>query len=363
MLIPVLWFVAGLVALIGGAEMLVRSASRLAVAIGISKLVIGLTVVAFGTSAPELAVSIQAGVTGETDIMIGNIVGSNITNTLLILGISALIIPLKVNVALIRLDLPFMIAITILVFLLGLNGFYSFWECLLLSGLLAGYLIFLLRKKGPVDIPVKDGEDVQKHSKVLDFLILIIGFTGLIFGARWIVDSAIIFAEMAGVSELTIGLTVVAIGTSLPEIVISLLAALKGERDIAVGNIIGSNILNFLAVLGVSGMFIPDSIPVQKSLLQVDLPLLIGTSILCYPIFYTGRKIVRWEGALFFALYFAYLFYQFLVSAEHRFLEVFISVMLYFVFPVIVVTVLYALYLEVKKRYRFRNFNHINYRE
>lgn len=363
MLIPVFWFIAGLFALIGGAEMLVRSSSRLAVGIGISKLVIGLTVVAFGTSAPELAISIQAGITGETDIMIGNIVGSNLTNTLLILGGSALIIPLKVNVALIRLDLPFMIAITVLVYILGLNGFFSFWECLLLTGLLAGYLLFLFRKKGPVDVPADDGKKIKEQSKITDAVKLIIGFIGLIFGARWIVDSAIIFAEMAGVSELTIGLTVVAIGTSLPEIVISIMAAFKGERDIAVGNIIGSNILNFLAVLGVSGLFIPEEIPVQLSLLQVDLPLLIGVSLLCYPVFYTGRKIVRWEGALFLSFYFAYLFYQFLISSEHRFLDVFISIMLYFIFPLTVLTIFYALYLEFKKRYRFRNFNHINHRE
>lgn len=363
MLIPAFWFVVGLIALIGGAEILVRSASRLAVGIGISKLVIGLTVVAFGTSAPELAISIQSGVTGETDIMIGNIIGSNITNTLLILGGSALIIPLKVNVALIRFDLPFMIVITVLVYILGLNGFFSFWECLFLSGLLIGYLLFLFRKKGSVDVPVDEEKKIKEQSKIADVIKLVVGLIGLIFGARWIVDSAIIFAEMAGVSELTIGLTVVAIGTSLPEIVISILAALKGERDIAVGNIVGSNILNLLAVLGVSGLFISESIPVQLSLLQVDLPLLIAVSLLCYPVFYTGRKIVRWEGALFLTFYFAYLFYQFLVVSEHHFLDVFISMMLYFIFPVVIITILYDLYIELKKRYRFRNFNHINHRE
>jgi len=260
----ILWFIVGLVALIGGAELLVRSVSRLAVIAGISKLVIGLTVVAFGTSAPELAVSIQAGVTGQTDIMIGNIVGSNLTNILLILGLSALIIPLKVHKTLIKVDLPFLIVITILVYILGLNGFFTIWECLLLTVILAIYLFYLFRQKGDVDIPLAEGEDVKKHSVPKDLVLLVIGFAGLILGARWIVSSAIIFAEMAGVSELVIGLTVVAIGTSLPEIVISLLAAFKGEKDIAVGNIVGSNILNFLAVLGVSGMFIPEAIPIQQ---------------------------------------------------------------------------------------------------
>ena len=358
----ILWFIVGLVALIGGAELLVRSVSRLAVIAGISKLVIGLTVVAFGTSAPELAVSIQAGVTGQTDIMIGNIIGSNLTNILLILGLSALIIPLKVHKTLIKVDLPFLIVITILVYILGLNGFFTIWECLLLTVILAIYLFYLFRQKGDVDIPLAEGEDVKKHSVPKDLVLLVIGFAGLILGARWIVSSAIIFAEMAGVSELVIGLTVVAIGTSLPEIVISLLAAFKGEKDIAVGNIVGSNILNFLAVLGVSGMFIPEAIPIQQSLLDVDLILLIGATILCFPIFFTGRRIVRWEGAVFLVLYIAYLLYQFLIASDHEVLEVFIALMLYFVFPMILLLVTTAFIAETKKRYRYRNFHHINHR-
>lgn len=356
-----LWFIIGLVALIGGAELLVRSVSRLAVTAGISKLVIGLTVVAFGTSAPELAVSIQAGVSGQTDIMIGNIVGSNLTNILLILGLSALIIPLKVHKTLIKIDLPFLIVVTILVYILGLNGFFTVWECLLLTIILIIYLFYLFRQKGDVNIPLAD-DDAKKHSVPKDLFLLVIGFAGLILGARWIVSSAIIFAEMAGVSELVIGLTVVAIGTSLPEIVISLLAAFKGEKDIAVGNIVGSNILNFLAVLGVSGMFIPEAIPIQQSLLDVDLILLIGATILCFPIFFTGRRIVRWEGAVFLVLYIAYLLYQFLIASEHEVLEVFIALMLYFVIPMILLLVTTAFIAETKKRYRYRNFHHINHR-
>jgi len=358
----IFWFIAGLVALIGGAELLVRSVSRLAVIAGISKLVIGLTVVAFGTSAPELAVSIQAGISGQTDIMIGNIVGSNLTNILLILGLSALIIPLKVHKTIIKIDLPFLIAITVLVYLLGLNGFFSFWECLLLTIILVIYLFYLFRQKGEVDIPLADKEVEKNHSVPKDLLLLVTGFVGLIMGARWIVSSAIIFAEMAGVSELVIGLTVVAIGTSLPEIVISLLAAFKGEKDIAVGNIVGSNILNFLAVLGVSGLFIPEAIPVQQSLLDVDMLLLIGATLLCFPVFFTNRRIVRWEGALFLVLYIAYLLYQFLIASDHQVLEVFISLMVYFVFPMALLLVVTAFIAEAKKRYRYRNFNHINHR-
>lgn len=357
-----LWFIVGLVALIGGAELMVRSVSRLAVSAGISKLVIGLTVVAFGTSAPELAVSIQAGVSGQTDIMIGNIVGSNLTNILLILGLSALVIPLKVHKTLIKIDLPFLISITILVYVLGLNGIFTIWECLLLTVILVIYLFYLFRQKGEVDIPLAADGNVKKHSVPKDLFLLVVGFAGLILGARWIVSSAIIFAEMAGVSELVIGLTVVAIGTSLPEVVISLLAAFKGEKDIAVGNIIGSNILNFLAVLGVSGMFIPEAIPIQQSLLDVDLLLLIAATVLCFPIFFTGRRISRWEGAVFLLLYISYLLYQFLVASENEVLDVFMAMMLYFVFPMILILVTTAFIAEAKKRYRYRNFHHINNR-
>lgn len=357
MIEPIIWFVVGLVALIGGAEILVRCVSKLAIISGIPKLIIGLTVVAFGTSAPELAVSIQAGIDGQTDLMLGNIVGSNITNTLLILGISALFIPLKVNKNLIKWDVPIMIAITIFVYLLALNGSITFIECLILSAILVVYLIYLARRKGGGN--PEPSEEVNREFSAISLNLIgtIAGFAALILGARWLIGSALIFAEMAGVSELTIGLTVVAIGTSLPEIVISLAAALKGERDIAVGSVIGSNILNFLAVLGVSGLFIPGAIPVQDVLVSFDLIVLIGASLLCVPIFYTGHKIVRWEGVLFLFFYFSYIFYLYLSSTEHDFLSVFTNFTLYFIIPVVAITVLLLSAIELKKRYRFRNFN------
>ena len=360
---PIIWFVIGLVALIGGAEILVRCVSKLAIISGIPKLVIGLTVVAFGTSAPELAVSIQAGIDGQTDLMLGNIVGSNITNTLLILGISALFIPLKVNKNLIKWDVPIMIGITLIVYLMALSGSISFFECIILSLILLGYLIYLARRRGTAD-PGTVVEVERSFTVIaLNLIGTVAGFAALILGARWLIGSALIFAEMAGVSELTIGLTVVAIGTSLPEIVISLAAAMKGERDIAVGSVIGSNILNFLAVLGVSGLFIPGAIPVQDVLVSFDLLVLIGASVLCVPIFYTGHKIVRWEGLLLLFLYFSYLFYLYLVSADHNFLSVFVNMMLYFIIPVFTVTIIFYSVMEAKKRYRFRNFNHTNQHE
>lgn len=320
---------------------MVRYISKLALKLGISKLVIALTVVAFGTSAPELAVSIQASVDGQTDLMLGNIVGSNISNTLFILGLSALFIPLKVHKNIIKTNAPIMLGVTILIYILSYNGFLGFWECGALIALLIFYLFFLSRKKGNADIPNIQQEETDSGNLLFNILFSLLGFALLITGARWLISSSLIFAEMAGISELIIGLTVVAIGTSLPEIVTSLVAAIRGERDIAVGSVVGSNILNFLAVLGFSGIFAAESIPVQASLLNFDFLVLIGATIACLPIFYTGHKIVRWEGGFFLFFYFSYLFYLFLSSTKHHSLDVFINMMIFFVLPLTVVTVLY----------------------
>lgn len=348
------WFVLGLIALIGGAELLVRSASRLATQFGISKLIVGLTVVAFGTSAPELAVSIQAGINDQTDIMMGNIVGSNISNILLILGIAAIILPLKVNAKLIRVDVPIMISITVLMFLFALSGAISFWECLFLVFLLVVYLIFLIRENKNEDIEIDI--DAKKVHPLLNAFYGIGGLAALIFGARWLVNSAVIYAEMAGVSELIIGLTIVSVGTSLPEIVTSIVAAVKGERDIAVGSVVGSNIFNILVVLGIAGLFIPQSIPVGYELINFDLLILIAASLACMPIFFTGHKIKRWEGALFLSLYICYVAYLYLSSTGHELADLFSTGMLFFVLPLIVITVLSIAGREWKRRQRFKGF-------
>lgn len=351
MISTTIWFIIGLAALIGGAELLVRSSSSLAVRFGISKLIVGLTVVSFGTSAPELGVSIQAGFTGKTDILLGNIVGSNISNTLLILGIAALILPLKVNVKLIRVDVPVMIGVTILLYIFALSGVIHFWESLILVILLGAYLTFLIRENKHTDVEA----EVEKMPTSTPVLIItgIIGLLMLVFGARWLVDSAVIFAEMAGISELIIGLTVVSIGTSLPEIVTAVVAALKGERDIAVGNVIGSNILNILVVLGVTGLIIPTSIPVQPSLIRFDLIILMAASFACLPIFFTHHRIGRFDGFVFLTMYLAYLLYLFLYSTDHALLEAFSNTMIFFVLPLVAVTILSIFGREWKRRRRF----------
>ena len=358
MILPALWFIAGLIALIAGAEVLVKSVSRLAVNAGISKLVIGLTLVAFGTSAPELAISIQAGISGETDLMIGNIIGSNISNTLLILGVGALLIPIKINIHLIRTDFPIMIGVTLLVWIFALNGSISVWECVALSLLLIIYLLFLGRQSGSEYSP---GIKKERKAGTLFFNLggSMAGFLLLIMGARWMVESAVIVAELAGVSELVIGLTIVAIGTSLPEIVVVVAAALKKERDIAVGSVIGSNIMNLLAVLGVSGLFIQGSIPVADVLLKLDLPVLIAASLLCIPVFYTGRRITRSEGGIFLLFYGLYLLYLYLSNTAHELQQLFLAVIPYLI-GVILLIIAVGTVIEMVRRYRFRNFNHIN---
>ncbi|PKO63691.1 MAG: sodium:calcium antiporter, partial [Betaproteobacteria bacterium HGW-Betaproteobacteria-17] len=256
MLMQALMFVLGLVALVIGAEAMVRGASRLAVSWGISPLVVGLTVVAFGTSAPEMAVSVGAALSGTSDLAIGNVVGSNIANILLILGISALVAPLLVHEQIIRQEVPVMIGATLLVVAMALDGGIGRIEAGLLFALVMAYTVFLVvqSRRASKDAEAEFASEIptsqwDRHWGVQAALV-IGGLALLVLGADWLVGAAVVFAKYFGVSDLVIGLTVVAVGTSMPEIATSLIAALRGQRDIAVGNVIGSNIFNLLAVLG-----------------------------------------------------------------------------------------------------------------
>ena len=341
------WFILGLIALIWGAEILVRSSSKLAASLGVSKLVIGLTVVAFGTSAPELAVGIEAGLMNQPDILMGNVIGSNLTNTLLILGLASLIIPLQVHKNLIRFDLPVMITATGTLILLSLNNIITFWECVILFVCLIVYLYALVRFSGKSRLT--DEEIVEAGSPWLSGLLSVGGLVLLIAGARWMVESATIFAQMAGVSELVIGLTIVAIGTSLPEIVTSILAAVRGEKDLAVGGIVGSNILNILSVIGISGLFI-SGIPVQESLLEVEYIILLAVSVLCFPIFFTGRRIKRVEGAIFLTSYILYMFYLYFNSITSAFFPTYVNGIIYGFVPLVILYVFVALWIEFRSK-------------
>jgi cation:H+ antiporter len=301
----------GLVALVLGAELLVRGASKLALMAGITPLVIGLTIVAFGTSAPELAVSVRASLAGAADVAVGNVVGSNIFNVLLILGVSALITPLVVARQLVRFDLPVMLLVSLLAVAFAWDGHVSRLEGGLFLGALAVYLgtLYVLSRREQAqtagDSPVRDALPGWKSLPV--FLLLIgVGLVFLVLGARFLVDGAVGLAQRMGVSDVVIGLTIVAAGTSLPEVATSVVASIRGERDIAVGNVVGSNIFNILAVLGAAACVNPAGVEAAANVVTFHLPVMTAVAILCLPIFVSGAQISRWEGALFLLLYVAY---------------------------------------------------------
>ncbi|HSJ32086.1 MAG TPA: calcium/sodium antiporter [Longimicrobiales bacterium] len=334
----VLLFIAGIVVLVAGGELLVRGAARLAAATGISPLVVGLTVVAFGTSSPELAVSVQASLAGEVDIAVGNVVGSNIFNVLLILGFSAAIVPLVVSAQLVRLDVPIMIGISGLLLLLSLDGLLSRAECMLLAGGLVAYigLQIVLSRRSPYET---EEEPVDTGRPLINILLILAGLALLVLGSRWLVQAAVQIAEAFGVTPLVIGLTIVAAGTSMPELATSVVAGVRGQRDIAVGNIIGSNIFNILAVLGISGAVSPTGIPVSNAALTLDLPVMVAVAVLCVPIF-RKHAITRWEGLLFVAYYVIYAGYLVLDSANHEGLAEYRTLVLTTVLPLTLMTVL-----------------------
>ncbi|PJJ96304.1 sodium:calcium antiporter [Lysobacteraceae bacterium NML91-0213] len=340
----VLLLLAGLAALVLGAELLVRGATRLALATGLSPLVIGLTVVAFGTSAPELAVGIGAARGGVPDIALGNVVGSNITNVLLILGLSALIAPLVVARQLIRVDVPIMVALSLGVLLLARDGVIGIADGLLLVAALVAYTVVQIRigRRDPDAAPGSPAVDLPDGARgwLTNIALVGGGLALLVVGADWLVDAATTIARLLGLSDLVIGLTVVAVGTSMPEIATSVLATLRGQRELAVGNVVGSNIFNLLGVLGITALFAPDGIGVSQAALHFDMPVMIATAVACLPVFFTGHCIRRWEGMLFLGYYVAYTAYLLLDSAGHDALPAYSAVMMLFVVPLTVLTLI-----------------------
>lgn len=317
MLTTILFFTGGLVILIVGAELLLRGASRLAAAFGISPLVIGLTIVATGTASPEIAVSLQAAVNGQGDLTLGNVLGSNIFNILFILGVTSIAAPIVIAEQLIRMDAPIMLAASILVLALALDGNLGLLNSLVLLACLAGYIAFALIQSRRESQKVQN-EYAQEYAAkqarttkntVTNILFIVAGLALLAVGSRWLVDSAVTIARMLRVSELIIGLTIVAVGTSLPEVTTSLMAALKKQSDIAVGNAVGSNIFNLLGVLGMGALLAPGGIPVSGRVLQFDFLVMIFVALVSLPIFYLDNRISRVEGALLFIYYMLYLVY------------------------------------------------------
>lgn len=365
--ITFLLFIIGLVFLIFGADFLVGGASRIAASLGISPLIIGLTVVAFGTSAPEIAVSVMSSFKGQGDIAFGNVLGSNLCNILLILGASAAVSPLIVHQKLVRIDVNVMIAASLLMVGLAWDGSLGRWDGLILALSLAAYLIFSIReakKERQAEVLKEYEEEFGLKDKQTPLawsgLKVLIGLVLLVLGSRWLVNGAVSFAKLLGVSELIIGLTVVALGTSLPELATSMMASYKGERDIAAGNIVGSNIFNLLAVLGIAGLVSPNVIPVASSTFYFDIPLMLAASFACLPIFFTGYRIARWEGFLLLGYYFAYLTYVVLKAQEHDLLPAFNKVMFYFVIPLTVVTFVIVFYRYWKNGDLGKEMSHVN---
>lgn len=343
--------VIGLVLLVLGAEALVRGASSLARRIGLSPLVIGLTVVAVATSTPELAVTTDAALSGATDLAVGNVVGSNIANILLILGLSALVLPLAVRQQVVRVDLPVMLGLSVLLLVLSLDGGIGTIDGAVLLGAIVTYTTVTVirsrrssRAAAATGRPAGDGTgadaepDTPPASLPLSLLLVVGGVALLVGGARLLVSGASSIATDLGVSGLVVGLTVVAIGTSLPELAASVVAVRRGERDLAVGNVVGSNIFNIGLVLGLPAVLAGDGIPVPPAAVSLDLPLMIAAAVALVPIAFTGFVIRRWEGALFFALYLAYTAYVVLAAAEHDTLTGFTTIMVGFVLPLVAIT-------------------------
>lgn len=347
------WLVAGLVALLFGGDWLVRGASRLALLAGMSPLVIGLTVVAFGTSAPELAVSVAASLQGKTELALGNVVGSNLFNMFFILGLTALIVPLSVERRLIRLDVPVMVLLSIMVPIVGWDGTISRADGGLLIVLMLLYLGSLLRgsKRSPESVAVHPEEIAPMlptgfvagrwRKGIVSLAVIVAGLALLLFGSQAIVRGAVDLARLAGMSEMLIGLTIVAAGTSLPEVAASLVAASKGERDIAVGNVVGSNLFNVGMVLGSSAAVSSIGVPVPEAAWERDLFTFVVSALVCLPIFATGRVVSRWEGALLLAGYGLFLTTQILAAVEHPQSDGFDGAVLRLAVPVIL-TVLAA---------------------
>lgn len=297
--------IISLVVLYFGAEWLVGGASSLAARLNISPLIIGLTIVSMGTSAPELVVSIKAAMAGQSALSIGNVLGSNLFNIALILGVSALIVPLTVKRQLLKVDVPVMVGATLLFLIMFIDGKLSFTESLILIILFVGYMVYLFI----VSLKNKDSNEentamirIYKHW-MLDVVLIALGLVGLIYGSDLLVKNAIIIAQKLGMSEAMIGLTIVAAGTSIPELATSLVAAVRKQSDIAIGNAVGSNTFNLLLILGTAGVIYPIETP---DINIVDSLFMLGISALLWVFMKIGTKINRVQGMIFLLAYVGY---------------------------------------------------------
>ncbi len=312
MVFSTLVLLAGLVLLIVSGDFLVRGASSLALRFRISTLVIGLTVVAFGTSAPELFVSIRAALEGTPDITMGNVVGSNICNLALVLGVTAMIRPIQVHNDSLKIDWPVTMAASLLLYLFMQGWYISWYEGALFVVLLIVYITFLIRKSRKENIGQQALEDVvdtklPSNAPWKDVMFLGLGIAGLYFGSEWFVGGARELAAYLGVTDRVISITVVAVGTSLPELVTSAIAAFKKESDLAVGNLLGSNIFNIFSILGITSII--KEVYVNSTILNVDMLWMLGITFVVLPMMLTQRTISRLEGGVLLSVYCIYTYF------------------------------------------------------
>ena len=300
---------AGLFLLTTAADWLVRGASSLARRLGVSSLVIGLTVVAFGTSMPEFVVSVDASMAGNSGIAVGNVVGSNIFNIAFILGIAALIQPITCSRTVIRRDVPVMIMVAALMWYLSLDGLISRVEAAVFFALLIIYTVYSYVKARGEVAPEETASGSEPETAVSmslkgEIWLIVTGLVAMIAGSKLLLQGSVAIAKNAGISDEVIGLTLIAAGTSLPELATSVVAALRGQSDIAIGNVVGSNIFNILGILGLAGMILP--LDVSQHMANIDCPYMFVVSLACLPIMRSGFSISRFEGVLLIASYVFY---------------------------------------------------------
>ncbi|HCF63091.1 MAG TPA: calcium/sodium antiporter [Ferruginibacter sp.] len=315
---PLVIFIGGLIIILLGAEFVLRSSSRIAAMMGIRPIIIGLTVVSIGTSMPELAVGITAVSEGYGSLAVGNIAGTNMLNILFILGLSAALKPLPLHQLSIRLDVPVMIGAAVILFLMALDGMISRIEGIFLFLAAIVYVVVLIRMSKKESVSLKKEYEEEYSTKALlkkpgtlaitgNSVLLIVGIGLSVFGANLLVDGSVDIALSLGVSEALIGLTIVAIGTSAPELATTIMATIKNDRDVAIGNLIGSSISNILVILGLTTIASPHGVDVSKDILWLDLPLAAAVAIACYPVFRSNKMVSRTEGIVFVSLYLVYL--------------------------------------------------------
>lgn len=312
------WFLAGLVVLAVGSEVMVRGGSGLASRLGVSPIVIGLTVVSIGTSMPELAVGVIAVGERSGALAVGNIAGTNVVNVLLILGLSALLVPLALKMRTIRSELPVMAGVAVLLWLLASDGRLTRLDGVILVACAMIYTVGVVfsarRESRQVAMefagefgPAADTVAAGRYRTLRDLVMTVGGIALLVIGADWLVGGAVGVSRDFGVSDALIGLTVVAIGTSAPELMTTIISTIRGDRDIAIGNLIGSSVYNILLILGITALVPAEGIALPESLVRIDIPIMVAVALACVPIFLSGRRVSRSEGGMMVAAYVAYL--------------------------------------------------------